>query len=200
MIKLNQILHHREEYARSIPSTDSFMHETYPIHDNTAVIYVHADSPEDLYQPLSWGMQKDLSDEVYSYLDDRIYYIPIRYDLEICFLCDSMNPETEQELKKMVQKHYNCILRDKILDERISNYKIIAMVLIGCFFLAISFAVDTGIALLNEFLSIAGTFALWEVVDIWFLEKKQIRTEKQNAIQSAAASVCMQREEGHSVS
>lgn len=40
-----------------------------------------------------------------------------------------------------------------------------------------------------EFLSIAGTFALWEAVDFYLLERKDLKTQKYNTGQLAMIEV-----------
>lgn len=41
----------------------------------------------------------------------------------------------------------------------------------------------------TDFMNIAGTFALWEMVDLFLLERRAIKVDKLNAAQIAAAEI-----------
>lgn len=160
------------------------------IEDGRAVVTVLLQEST-LYEPLSYGNQKELSRDIYDYIDSKIYYIPVRYPITIRFLKSHLQPGEEKEISEYIKEHYTLILQDKRLDLKINTWKTVVLAILGFLLLGLYFFLEiiNQRPLFTEFLSIAGTFSLWEAVDFYLLERKQIQAEWLDAGQSALCEV-----------
>lgn len=161
------------------------------VENGRAVVNVILQEDTTLYGPFSYGCQKDLSGDLYEYIDSKIYYIPVRYPIIIRFLNSNLIAQEEKKISSYIKEHYTLILQDKRLDLKINTLKIVCLTVLGFLLLGLYFLLEitNQNPLFMEFLSIAGTFSLWEAVDFYLLERRQIQTEWLNAGQSAICEV-----------
>lgn len=196
MHKRNHFLMRIHELDKSLPSTRKAVAEEYLCLDGKAQIDIALYKGIELFHPLSMGKQKELSREIYDYIDAKLYTIPTLYPIRICFhgrLPDGTSPE---EISDLIEEHYSFEFRDKKEDLRINRFKIIALTILGIVLLAGYFALEwlTLEPVFMEFLIIAGWFSLWEAVDSWVLERKTLKIAYLNAGQSALSEITFEEE------
>ena len=152
---------------------------------------IRAGDGEGLFDPLSMGRQRELSREVYDYIDAKLYPIPLKYPVTLRFHVGKLGREERSAAREALREHYNLILLDKALDLKINLAKLLSLALLGVFLLGIWFALQRERIqpLITEILSIAGTFSLWEAVDLWLLERSALKRERKNAGQAAGSRV-----------
>ncbi len=144
-----------------------------------------------LFEPLSMGRQQALNHDIFSFIDEKVYPIPLRFSLVLNF-CHGAVTEVQQEaVRTAVREHYALQLLDKRLDLRLNTIKILGLSCTGVLLLTLYFAVQLWRAqpLFAEILSIAGTFSLWEAVDLSLLERRELKREWRNAGQTALSRV-----------
>lgn len=179
-----------KNFEKNIVPLETYIKDEY-MEGDKAVIYVNCLNEEDIFESYSYQSQKSLNPAIYDFIDSKVYLIPAAYPVEIRFVNKAFSKHEVEEIREIIKEHYSLILRDKLIDLRINMIKITALLIIGIVLLGIYFSLqlaDMG-SLFMEFLSIAGTFALWEAVDFYILERKQVENERFNAGQMALASI-----------
>ena len=191
MRKRQDFLKKIHQLDANLPSSSDAVTAEYLCPDGKAQIDVALREGIELFDPLSIGRQRDLSVEIYDYIDRKLYAIPTLYEIRVCFHGELPKDAPEEEIRAMFTEHYAFMFRDKEADLRINSLKMIGLTLCGIVFLALYFALELSDLkpLFMEFLSIMGTFALWEAVDCWLLERKALKMERLYAGQAVLSEV-----------
>lgn len=178
------------EYEKQGKAFHEYIEDEF-LEDGKAVIYINLEELDTIYHPLSYGQQRELSVDIYDYIDSKTYYIPARYPVKILFLKGCLDLNQKEQIAHLLKEHYTAILQDKRMDLKINTMKIIGLTVLGVLLLGLYFLLELTDQrqLFMEFLSIAGTFSLWEAVDFYLLERKQIQSEWLNAGQSALCEI-----------
>ena len=176
---------------RMIPSAQEMTEREYLCADGVAQIDVNLCDGEPLFNPLSYGRQRDLNSAIYELIDEKLYTIPLKYRIRLCFHGQLPDEKVQQEVRSVIQEHYMYALRDKKEDLRINQIKAIALAIFGAALLAIYFALEIAVSnpVFMEFLSIAGTVSAWEAVETWFLERKSVKLEYLAAGQAVLSEI-----------
>lgn len=180
-----------QKLDRITPTADEKTASEYLCADGMAQIDVNLYEGVNLFNPLSFGKQRDLNSDIYELIDAKLYTIPLKYPIRICFHGSVPDPQIQIEIRKAIQEHYMFLFRDKKEDLRINLLKTIGMTIFGVILLAIYFTLEltSPNPVFMEFLSIAGWVAAWEAVDSWLLQRKALRIEYMNAGQAALSEV-----------
>lgn len=173
------------------PTTEEYIRQEYLCADGKAQIDVRIYDGLEWFDPLSMGRQRELNGDIYAFIDGKLYTIPTHYPIRICFRGPLPDPATQAEIRSILQEHYLFALRDKRLDLRINRLKSIVLGAIGMTLLMLYFALELSDLqpLFMEFLSIAGSFAIWEAVDFWLLERRSLDLEYLFAGQAALSEI-----------
>ena len=148
--------------------------------DGNAVIDVNL-CEETLYEPLSLKGDKDLSGEIYDYIEAQANVIPAHIPLRIRMHGDI--PEKEQgEITKIMHRHYTMKSFDIAWDLMANLRKMLFLAIFGLAVLAVYLvlALTGKNVLFTEILSIVGSFSLWEAADALLLERPHLRREYKN--------------------
>lgn len=157
------------------------------IRDDDGYAVVDVDLGEDvtLYDPLSLNGQKDLSGEIYDYIEAQTNVIPAAVPLRIKFHGD-FDEKEQDEIRQMMHRHYVMRSFDISWDLMANFRKALLLALFGAVLLAVYLylAIATEHAFMTEILSIVGSFSLWEAADAVLLERPSLRRENRNNEQS----------------
>lgn len=159
--------------------------------DGKAQIDINLYDGAELFNPFTFGKQRDLSNDIYELIDTKLYTIPLKYPIRLCFHGNIPDPKTQQIVRDTIKKHYMYAFSDKKEDLRINLLKTVGMAVFGIILLTIYFALEitTSKPVFMEFLSIAGWVAAWEAVDSWVLQRKVLRMDYLNAGQAVLSEV-----------
>lgn len=176
---------------RLTPTADGKTASEYLCSDGMAQIDINLYDGVELFNPLSYGKQRDLHRDIYELIDAKLYTIPVKYPIRICFHGSVSDPQVQDEVRKGIQEHYMFLFRDKKEDLRINLLKTICMAIFGVILLTIYFTLEltSSNPVFMEFLSIAGWVAAWEAIDSWLLQRKAIRIEYWNVGQAVLSEV-----------
>lgn len=176
---------------RVTPTADEKTASEYLCSDGMAQIDINLYDGVELFNPLSYGKQRDLHRDIYELIDAKLYTIPVKYPIRICFHGSVSDPQVQDEVRKGIQEHYMFLFRDKKEDLRINLLKTICMAIFGVILLTIYFTLEltSSNPVFMEFLSIAGWVAAWEAIDSWLLQRKAIRIEYWNVGQAVLSEV-----------
>lgn len=144
-----------------------------------------------LFNPLSAGKQRELSSEIYDYIDAQLYTIPSLQPVRIRFCGAIPNGASSDDIRALIRDHYSFLYRDCKEDLRINLIKIIALAALGILCWAVSLTLQglSPDSLFTEILGIIGSFSMWEAVDFWLLERKGLKIKHLDAAQSALCEV-----------
>lgn len=165
--------------AHAVPSADEMTASEYLCADGKAQIDVLLRPDSELYDPLTWGRQLDLSNAIYDLINGKLATIPLKYPIRVCFHGAVPEAEEQQQVRDMIYEHYRYALRDKREDLRLNLIKTVLMALLGVGLLSLYFVLELTVAnpVFMEFLSIAGWVAAWEAVDCWVLERRKLHVD-----------------------
>ena len=125
-----------------IPSADEMTAREYLCADGRAQIDVNLFDGAELFNPLTYQKQRDLNSAIYDLIDEKLYTIPLKYPVRICFHGCLPDEETQQAVRDVIQEHYMYTLRDKKEDLRINRLKTVCLALFGVALLTLYFALD----------------------------------------------------------
>lgn len=179
------------EYEASMLSIKDYLTKEFELKDNEVLVDINLYEGLTVIDPLSWGKQSELNGEIYEYIDNKTYIIPVKYSITLCFHHDGISEEEQNKIRELIEEHYMLVLHDKKVDLGINAIKVLGLGIVGALLLSMYFVLQvTSIQqLFMEFLSIAGTFALWEAVDFYLLERREIQQERLNAGQIVLSRV-----------
>ncbi|MDO4349516.1 MAG: hypothetical protein Q4C35_02670 [Eubacteriales bacterium] len=191
MSRTKTMLEELKRLDQMIPSAAEMTAHEYLCPDGRAQIDVNLFDGAELFNPLTYQKQRDLNSAIYELIDEKLYTIPLKYPVRICFHGHLPDEGTQQEVCGIIQEHYMYALRDKKEDLRLNRLKTICLALFGVVLLTLYFALEllASNPVFMELLSIAGWVAAWEAVDSWFLERKSIKLEYLSAGQAVLAEV-----------
>lgn len=191
MSSKNQLLLRIKNLDRTMPTTAEQTANEYLCADGKAQIDINLYDGAELFNPLTFGKQRDLSNDIYELIDAKLDTIPLKYPIRLCFHGNIPDPITQQAVRDTIKEHYMYTFRDKKEDLRINLIKTVGMAIFGVILLTIYFALEITASnpVFMEFLSIAGWVAAWEAVDSWVLQRKALRVDYLNAGQAVLCDI-----------
>lgn len=188
---MHEIIAHIKNLDRTMPTATEQTVNEYLCADGKAQIDINLYDGAELFNPFTFGKQRDLSNDIYELIDTKLYTIPLKYPIRLCFHGNIPDPKTQQIVRDTIKKHYMYAFSDKKEDLRINLLKTVGMAVFGIILLTIYFALEitTSKPVFMEFLSIAGWVAAWEAVDSWVLQRKVLRMDYLNAGQAVLSEV-----------
>lgn len=167
-----------------------YLDEEYMNDEGVGVIDVCLSEGLELYDPLSWGRQRELNPEIYDFIGQKANLLPAQVPLRICFH-GHVPPEDQEQIRRLMAEHYSLELQDRMWDLRSNRHKLIGMVAVGVVFLSLYFffALREDDGLFLELLSVIGSFALWEAADCFLLERRSISRDMMNIAQHMTQEV-----------
>lgn len=179
------------QFENEMPSMDQYVEKEYLDESNNAVIRINAYEGIEWYDMLSIGNQATLNQEIYDFIDRKAYYIPIRYPIVIQFENVQINEKEQLYITNLIKEHYTLILKDKRIDLQYNFITILTLFVLGIILLIVYFTINTAEVgnVFSEILSIAASFSLWEAVDYFLIERKNIGKEKFNAGQLTISEI-----------
>lgn len=174
--------------------------QEYVLNQNgEAVVLIYLEQIQAATSKYSGEEFKTLDQELIDYMDRLIYHIPLKYSLVVCFVVKDSTSEQKELVTDMIKRHYGLLLEDKRHDLKINFLIILGLFLIGVALLTFSYYLSAAgmEQLLTDTINIAGTFALWEMIDLYLLDRKVRILDQKNAAQTYSAKIVFQTQEEH---
>lgn len=172
-----------------------FAKDKYIGEDGVARIHIYVDSI-DMFNPLTDPNDPDLSSEIFNYIENEAYFIPADYPIRV--IVHSSKDVDCALIEKKIKEHYWKRLADKNDDLKKNSVASIILFSIGLLFLSVFFVLQSipkTKDLFNEIFSIIGSFAVWESVDFFLINRSKLRIEYLNIAQLALLSLEIEKEE-----
>ena len=170
-----------------------FIHYLEAIKDAEGFACIDVSLNEDtaLYDPISFGENLDLNSSIYDFIDTQANIIPAHIPLRIRFHGSAMSPEEQENVRKIMRRHYTMKSYDITWDMAANFRKMLGFSLFGAAMLAVyfyvAFAADKAFA--SELLSIIGSFSLWEAAGAFLLDRPRLRREYAGIMQNVHQTV-----------
>lgn len=189
MIRL--LKHKLKIYKKAAFNKKEYINRYYIDEKDNAVIRVKIDGLSEIYSTFSVDGFEELSSEFKEYIDDVIYHISLIHPVILEFYTSNLSKLDQEKLKSKITSYYGLVLEDKKQDLKINLITLVGLFLVGCSLLLFSYYLVSNNKgqLFIDFINIAGTFSLWEMVDLYLLDRKNKQVELWNAAQTATAKI-----------
>lgn len=167
--------------------------EKHYIKDGKAIIPIKVSKLNDLYMKHDY-LKLDLSDEVFDYIEEIAYLIPLKTDiiLEIHYH-DEISQTQQDRIKKVFKNNYGSDIDDIDYEIRQQNYKAIILFLLGTFFIFLSFVLNNLSGYITEFASefciISGWVFIWDMVEAISIKRSELIRNRINKLQLYDAEI-----------
>ncbi len=168
---------------------ESYLKEYVINEKEEAVVSIQIKDMKDVISDFSVSKFRLFKQEFIDHMDRIIYHIPLKYSIELQFTIHNATEQEKIEFSEMIRNHYGLSLEDKRQDLKINLLIIWALFAIGVVFLSFSYALAANGKgqLVTDTINIAGTFALWEMVDLYLLDRKAKKFALKNVAQTYLA-------------
>lgn len=166
-------------YKKQPLDLQAYVARNYEINDNRVTISLQVSKFEDLLSPWSSTQQIFLNASFLADLESYVEPIPKYLLLTLELAISNLTPQQKQLLTQELQDYYAFKLYQVQQKQALNKRKVIGLTILGFLLLVGYFFLEllTSTRFFTEFLSIAGTFALWEVADFWFLERNALKMD-----------------------
>ena len=139
-------------------------------------IQLNVKNEEDLYNSFD-KFNKTLSDDVYSYINNRVELAHITDKIVI-----EVNPENKIDSNNFIQAYNTYIDEQRELVEKEGKFnttKQIWLLSIGILFIVLSLILSEKLnVVFLEIISTIGSFSIWESANSWLIERKIVKAKK----------------------
>lgn len=186
-----------QSYKAAGFNKDKYIEEIFLTADGTALVDIRLDSIDSALSSFAQRDRAVIDEGLASYIDGQIYNIPLKNPIVLHFHLPCARTEQREILVQAIKNHYGLILEDKRQDLQTNLLTIIALFLAGVLLLAFSYYLSSNNMgqLFTDIINIAGTFSLWEMVDLYLLDRRQKRIDKLNAAQTYTAKIVFSGDE-----
>lgn len=183
--------HYRKNHKIRYSEKD-FVEKNY-MQDGKAVIPIKVSKLSDLYMKHDY-LKLDLSDEVFDYIEEVAYLIPINTDivLEIHYH-DEISKSQQDRIKKVFRNNYGSDVDDIDYEIRQQQRRAIILFLLGAIFIFLSFIfnkISGYVAVFaSEFCVISGWVFIWDMVEAISIKRTELIGKRINKLQLYDAEI-----------
>lgn len=180
-----------KKYKEASFDKPSYIESHYLDTSENAIIHIHLNTTADAFSQFCVKGHEELSLDFTDYLDAVIYHFPLRHPVILQFEIEHATAEQQNVLQKTIRGHYGLVLEDKKQDLRMNLLTMMGLFTFGAALLVFSYylARNSKGQFITDLINIAGTFAIWETVDLYLLDRQNKKIEKLNAAQTATAQI-----------
>ncbi|MBQ4032191.1 MAG: hypothetical protein II625_10590 [Bacilli bacterium] len=164
--------------------------EKYYYKNDKVVIPVLLEKISDLYMKHDFK-QMELSYSVADYIEEIAYMVPVNIDLEIEIHCPKVNMATQKQIKDAIKNNYGMEIDELDYDRNVKNKRSLILFIVGIIILALYILVEkyANSTILSELFCIFWWVAIWNVIEIQTLEKREYKDERLNYQQLYEAKI-----------
>ena len=165
-----------------------------------ACIDLRLSGSTELYNPLSFGADRDISDAIYQFIDRHARIVPDNIPLHLRIHSDDVQQKELSDIRDIIRRHYSIQTYDATVERAWSQNKLVAMLLLGCVTLMLSIwlTITVHAGAITEILSIVASFALCEAASTLFLERPQLKKTYSDIEQSRNMTIELIADENNS--
>lgn len=180
-----------KKYKKAQFDKQKHISQNYLDENGNALIHIRLNNVQSAFSQFCVKGHEELDGSFTQYLDEVIYHIPLKHSVILDFQVEQLTNGEKEILARTIKNHYGLILEDKKQDLKINLITILGLFLVGATLLAFSYYLSSNNKgqFFTDFINIAGTFSLWEMVDLYLLDRKAKEIQKYNAAQLATAEI-----------
>jgi len=144
-----------------------------------AVIPVKLEKISDLYMKHDYK-QMELSDSVCDYIEEIAYMVPINTDIIIEIHCPEIDEELQNKIKKNIKNNYGMEIDDNEYDLSVNNRRALIFSVVGIILLIINILTENLGRVFADFISVVWWVAIWDMIEILFIENQEIKWKRLN--------------------
>lgn len=157
----------------------SYINKNYIV-NGKAVIPVLLEKVDDLFMKHDYK-KFELSDDVCKYIEEIAYMIPMNTDIVIEFHCPEVDDATKKSMVKAVKNNFGMDIDDADYDISKTNKISLVYGLVGLILLIINLLTEKYIGpVLSNFICVVWWVAIWEMVELQFMEKASLKWKRLN--------------------
>ena len=155
---------------RSIVKLAEYIDEEF-VEDGKVTVHVNVD---ELYRPMSMGNLRQLNPDIFEYVEHCVSLVPSLIPLRVVF--HGVDKEDREKVPELFRLHYDAQLQEHLWDLRMNRLRMMCMGVLGVAFIVayLYFALAREGTLFLELLSVVGSFALWDAVNCFVVERRTI--------------------------
>lgn len=181
--------HINHKKNRKIKFSENDYFEKHYLRDGKAVIPITINKVDDLYMKHDYK-KIDLSDQLCNYIEEMAYIVPINYDIVLEIHSPEISVSEQNRIRKTFKSNYGMDIDDKDYDIRMSNRKALILFIFGILLMIFAYAITPYVwQIISDFAIIAGWVALWDMIEILWLDNDKLKTERLNKLQLYDAEV-----------
>ena len=172
----------------------SYINKNYIV-NGKAVIPVLLENVDDLFMKHDYK-KFELSDDVCKYIEEIAYMIPMNTDIVIEFHCPEVDEDTKKSMIKAVKNNFGMDIDDADYDIAKTNRISLVYGLVGLILLIINLLTEKYIGpVLSNFICVVWWVAIWEMVELQFMEKANLKWKRLNYQQLYDAQITFKFDE-----
>ena len=144
-----------------------------------AVIPVKLEKISDLYMKHDYK-QMELSDSICDYIEEIAYMIPINTDIVLEIHCPEIDEELQNKIKKNIKNNYGMEIDDNEYDLSVNNKRAGWFAIIGIIILIFNILTEHLSSIFSNFISVVWWVAIWDMVEILFIDNQEIKWKRLN--------------------
>lgn len=181
--------HINHKRNRKIKFSENDYFEKHYLQNGKAVIPITINKIDDLYMKHDYK-KIDLSDQLSNYIEEMAYIVPIKYDIVLEIHSPEISEQEQKHIRKTFKSNYGMDIDDIDYDIRTANDKAWILFVIGMVLMVFAYAITPYVwQFISDFAIIAGWVALWDMIEILWLDNEKLKTERLNKLQLYDAEV-----------
>ena len=181
--------HVKNRKNRKIKFSEKDYFEKHYLKDGKAVIPITVDKITDLYMKHDYR-KIDLSDQLCNYIEEIAYIVPLEYDIILEIHSPEVSPEVQNRIQKTFKTNFGMDIDDIDYDICSENNKAYLLFIIGILLMIFAYAITPYVwQIFSDFAIIAGWVALWDMIEILWLDNEKLKTKRLNKLQLYDAEV-----------
>lgn len=149
---------------------------------------------ETLYNPLSIPSQRQMNDEIFTFIEESAKLLPSLVPIRI--VMHGVPGGERGKAPELMKNHYVAVLKDQLWDAANNMYKTILLlgggILLISIYLAMALTRDG--SLLIKVLKVIGSFSLWGAADSFLIERRAIKRRMMKTAQFLTMEVAFEDE------
>ncbi len=155
--------------------------EKYYYRDGKVVIPLLLEKISDLYMKHDYK-QMEVSYSVCDYIEEIAYMVPVNIDLEIEIHCPKVDMATQKRITDAIKNNYGMEIDELEYGMMMKNRRSLILSIVGIIILALYILIEkyTRSVILSELFCIFWWVAIWNVIEIQTLERREYKDERLN--------------------
>lgn len=191
---MNDIKQKVKEKIRQYSSDDyldGYIKNEYLVRDDRAEIILKISDRNELFDPLTFGNQLNLNDDIYHFIDSKSSMLDNNLSIVLNIKYSGLNNKDEEKIKHIISEHYAIELHKAQKEYRRYKSKIFKLVLAGAAFMFCYAIISFGhySDFLIEVFGFLFSFALWQAFETLIYTLSNIKLEREAITQKLVMDI-----------